>query len=219
MELNSFQNKVRLCCAIFTTLIFLDIVAFFDTLGPIFSFRKIQNGSSVPLWPDAKEPSYHIKGENISSSQNYTKRLKTEDVVDGEMVHNVALLLVELLGLAILLVADSYPHILISSYPQILISSYPHILISSYPHISSNPHISSHPQIHTAPAVQHQARPHAGGSHCCLDSRAKGRNHLCWRIYHDFIFEAPYIFLPYFLFVWGFTCYCYLYSSPPNWCV
>ena len=30
-------------------------------------------------------------------------------------------------------------------------------------------------------------------SHCCLDSHAKGRNHLCWRIYHDFIFEAPYI--------------------------
>ena len=115
MEVYSFQNKVRLCCAIFTTLIFLDIVAFFDTLGPIFSFRKIQNGSSVPLWPDAKEPSHHIKRENISSSQNYTKRLKTEDVVDGEMVHNVALLLVELLGLAILLVADSYPSY--SSYP------------------------------------------------------------------------------------------------------
>ena len=122
MEVYSFQNKVRLCCAIFTTLIFLDIVAFFDTLGPIFSFRKIQNGSSVPLWPDAKEPSYQIKSENISSSPNYTKRLKTEDVVDGEMVHNVALLLVELLGLAILLVADSYAFVFVSSNLHILIS-------------------------------------------------------------------------------------------------
>ena len=119
---SSYLNKVRLCCAIFTTLIFLDIVAFFDTLAPILSFHKIQNGSLVTLWPDLKEPSHDIERENISTSRNFTRILEMEDIVDGEMVHNVALLLAELLGLAILLVADSHAFVFVSSNLHILIS-------------------------------------------------------------------------------------------------
>ena len=154
MERFSYQNKVRLCSAIFTALIFLDIIAFFDTLNPIFSFSKRQKGSSMSVWQNQD-----VKRENISS-QNYTRSYefekKEEDAVNGEIVHDVALLLVEVLGLAILLVANSYPqaqmcscaqmcshaqmrsymlkcaHTLILSYPHILISLYHHILISSF---------------------------------------------------------------------------------------
>ena len=103
----SYRNKVRLCCVIFIALIFLDIVAFFDTLGPIFSFDQIQNGSSVPLWPDLKEPCPGVERGNIS--ENLTKTLESEEVVfGGEIIHSVALLLVELLGLFVLLVPDSH---------------------------------------------------------------------------------------------------------------
>ena len=113
MERFSYQNKVRLCSAIFTTLIFLDIIAFFDTLNPIFSFSKRQNGSSMSVWQN-----HDVERENISS-QNYTRsnesEKKEEDAVNGEIVHDVALLLVEVLGLAILLVANSHPIMLMCS--------------------------------------------------------------------------------------------------------
>ena len=121
MEAFSYQNKVRLCSAIFTALIFLDIIAFFDTLSPILSFRKQQNGSS-----DLRELSHDIEREN------QTKSYESEEVVEGELVHNVALLLVELLGLAILLVGCqthfcSPVCMLNPPFHQILLSSYLHI--------------------------------------------------------------------------------------------
>ena len=121
MEAFSYQNKVRLCSAIFTALIFLDIIAFFDTLSPILSFRKQQNGSS-----DLRELSHDIEREN------HTKSYKSEELVEGELVHNVALLLVELLGLAILLVGCQ-THF--CSPVCMLNPPFHHILLSSYFHI------------------------------------------------------------------------------------
>ena len=79
----------------FTTLIFLDIVAFFDTLAPILSFHKIQNGSLVTLWPDLKEPSHDIERENISTSRNFTRILEMEEGVVLEMVEGELLEMVE----------------------------------------------------------------------------------------------------------------------------
>ena len=104
MEGFSYQNKVRLCSAIFTALIFLDIIAFFDTLNPILSFSKRHKGSSMPVWQN-----HDIERENISR-QNYTRSYKSEEkkeeeAVAGEILSDVALLLVDILGLAILLVA------------------------------------------------------------------------------------------------------------------
>ena len=113
MGVFSPENKVRLCAAIFTALIFLDIIAFFDTLSPMLGFCKRQSASSVPLGlrHNYKGQSYDIETTN-SSSQNYTKsmeyEMKEEGEFHGEMVHDVAVLLVEVLGLAILLVANSY---------------------------------------------------------------------------------------------------------------
>ena len=121
MEAFSYQNKVRLCSAIFTALIFLDIIAFFDTLSPILSFRKQQNGSS-----DLRELSHDIEREN------HTKSYESEELVEGELVHNVALLLVELLGLAILLVGCQ-THF--CSPACVLNPPFHHILLSSYLHI------------------------------------------------------------------------------------
>lgn len=116
MGVFSPENKVRLCAAIFTALIFLDIIAFFDTLSPdspMLGFCKRQSASSVPLGlrHNYKGQRYDIETTN-SSSQNYTKsmeyEMKEEGEFHGEMVHDVAVLLVEVLGLAILLVANSY---------------------------------------------------------------------------------------------------------------
>ena len=121
MEAFSYQNKVRLCSAIFTALIFLDIIAFFDTLSPILSFRKQQNGSS-----DLRELSHDIEREN------QTKSYESEELVEGELVHNVALLLVELLGLAILLVGCQTHFCSSACKPN---PPFHHILLSSYLHI------------------------------------------------------------------------------------
>ena len=78
---------------------------------------------------------HDVERENMSR-QNYTNSYesenKEEDAVNGEIVHNVALLLVEILGLAILLVANSYPHAHVLICSNVPISSYPHIIISSY---------------------------------------------------------------------------------------
>ena len=112
MGVFSPENKVRLCAAIFTALIFLDIIAFFDTLSPMLGFCKRQSASSVPLGlrHNYKGQSYDIETTN-SSSQNYTKSMEYEmreaGEFHGEIVHDVAVLLVEVLGLAILLVANS----------------------------------------------------------------------------------------------------------------
>ena len=102
----SFRNKVRLCSAIFATLIFFDIVAFFDALS------QGQGAGS-----QKGEQSYDIEREMIISSPNKTMSTK-EDTVDGEMDHNIAILLVEVFGLTIVLVGD---HILISSYDHMII--------------------------------------------------------------------------------------------------
>ena len=111
----SFRNKVRLCSAIFATLIFFDIVAFFDALS------QEQGAGS-----QKGEQSYDIEREIINRSPNKTTSTK-EETVDGEMVHNIAILLVEVFGLTIVLVGD---HILISSYPHMIIFTYHNILIS-----------------------------------------------------------------------------------------
>ena len=121
----SFRNKVRLCSAIFATLIFFDIVAFFDALS------QEQGAGS-----QKGEQSYDIEREIIIRSPNKTMSTK-EDTVDGEMVHNIAILLVEVFGLTIVLVGD---HILISSYDHKFIFTYRNILISLYPGGGVGPH-------------------------------------------------------------------------------
>ena len=90
MSLLSYRNKVRLCSVIFVTLIFLDIVACFDALSPI-------------LWGNGS--SYNIEREMIMNSSNKTKGTKEED---EDMIHDIAVLLVEVLCLMVLLVCS--PH-------------------------------------------------------------------------------------------------------------
>ena len=102
MSLLGYQNKIRLCLTIFASLIFLDIVAFFDTLlSSIVSFQHFE------------EERPGVERENLTTqrrTENEGDELETEEeVIDSELVHNVAVVLVEVLGLSILLVTIPYP--------------------------------------------------------------------------------------------------------------
>ena len=77
----------------------------------------------MPVWQN-----HDIERENISR-QNYTRSYeseekKEEEAVAGEILSDVALLLVDILGLAILLVANSCPQ---ESGSTVLIS--PNVLV------------------------------------------------------------------------------------------
>ena len=102
MSLLGYKNKIRLCLTIFASLIFLDIVAFFDTLlSSIVSFQHFE------------EERPGVGRLNLTSQKRTEKdgdELETEDeVIDSELVHNVAVVLVEVLGLSILLVTIPHP--------------------------------------------------------------------------------------------------------------
>ena len=101
MSLLGYQNKIRLCLTIFASLIFLDIVAFFDTLSSIVSVQHFN------------EERPGVERENLTTqrrTENEGDKLETEEqVIDSELVHNVAVVLVEVLGLSILLVTIPYP--------------------------------------------------------------------------------------------------------------
>ena len=101
MSLLGYQNKIRLCLTIFASLIFLDIVAFFDTLlSSIVSFQHFE------------EERPGVERENLTAqkrTENEGDELETVEVIDSELVHNVAVVLVEVLGLTILLVTIPYP--------------------------------------------------------------------------------------------------------------
>ena len=102
MSLFGYQNKIRLCLTIFASLIFLDIVAFFDSLlSPIVSFQHFE------------EERPGVERENLTiqkRTENDRDEWETEEeVIDSELVHNVAVVLVEVLGLSILLVTIPHP--------------------------------------------------------------------------------------------------------------
>ena len=102
MSLLGYQSKIRLCLTIFASLIFLDIVAFFDTLL-----------SSIVSFEHFEEERPGVERENLTTqkrTENKGDELETEEeVIDSELVHNVAVVLVEVLGLSILLVTIPYP--------------------------------------------------------------------------------------------------------------
>ena len=58
MSLFGYQNKIRLCLTIFASLIFLDIVAFFDTLlSSIVSFQHFEDTPCYKQFlPGLEEP-------------------------------------------------------------------------------------------------------------------------------------------------------------------